>query len=124
MEFANFMSSYKENSKSVNKNIYFESLKILALIMSPFTPHISEEIWEKLGIDFGRKDGKGFISLEKWPKYDEKKIDLISEASIDLVSGVSSDIRNVIELTKISPKKGVGHLRIFWLTVIMTIALW
>jgi len=27
-------------------------------------------------------------------------------------------------ITKISPKKGVGHLRIFWLTVIMTIALW
>ena len=102
MEFANFMSSYKENSKSVNKNIYFESLKILALIMSPFTPHLSEEIWEKLGLN---NDEKGFISLEKWPKYDEKKIDLISEASIDLVSGVSSDIRNVIELTKISPKK-------------------
>ncbi|MEA2112474.1 MAG: leucine--tRNA ligase [Patescibacteria group bacterium] len=34
-------------------------------ILSPFTPHITEEIWNSLGHDSS-------IHLEKWPAYDEK----------------------------------------------------
>ena len=47
----------------VSKSVLGESLKLL----SPFCPHISEELWEMLG-------NKGFISLSKWPEVDETKI--------------------------------------------------
>jgi leucyl-tRNA synthetase len=34
-------------------------------LLTPFTPHFCEELWSLAG-------GKGFISLEKWPEYEEK----------------------------------------------------
>lgn len=44
-----------------------EGLKTLAQLLSPFAPHISEEIWEKLG-------GEGLVVLAEWPKYDPAKV--------------------------------------------------
>jgi leucyl-tRNA synthetase len=41
-------------------------LKTLAQLMMPFAPHISEEIWVKLG-------GEGLVSLAEWPKFDPAK---------------------------------------------------
>ena len=65
------------------------------LLLSPFTPHIAEELWELTG-------NKGFISLEKWPNYDETKIDLEAEFAEQFVSNTIADINSVLELTKIS----------------------
>jgi leucyl-tRNA synthetase len=45
-----------------------EDYGVLLKLISPFCPHIAEELWEKIG-------GKGFVSLADWPKADEKKID-------------------------------------------------
>ncbi len=51
---------YKENLKN-------EALiKTISQLLMPFAPHISEEIWQYLG-------GEGFVSLAKWPEYDESK---------------------------------------------------
>ena len=41
-----------------------ESLLILTKLLSPFAPHICEEMWVSLG-------GSGFCSVAKWPEYDE-----------------------------------------------------
>ncbi len=41
--------------------------EIILKLLAPFAPHITEEIWSKLG-------HKKSIHLEKWPDYDEKKI--------------------------------------------------
>ncbi len=76
-----------------------EALKNLVLMLSPFTPHLSEEIWANIG-------GKGFISLESWPSFDSSKIDEKAEAVEATIERTVSDIRKVLELTKIaSPKK-------------------
>ncbi|MEM6637002.1 MAG: leucine--tRNA ligase [Pseudomonadota bacterium] len=39
------------------------ALRTLAQLMSPMTPHLSEEIWQRLG-------GKGLIATTPWPKAD------------------------------------------------------
>lgn len=52
---------YKTDVK--NENL----AKTLAQLLMPFTPHLSEEIWECLS-------GKGYISLASWPNYDDRKI--------------------------------------------------
>jgi leucyl-tRNA synthetase len=76
-----------------------ESAQKLTLIMSPFTPHICEELWEKLG-------KKPFCSKEKWPDYDEGKIDIKLEAAEELVHNTIADINNVLKLIKLEkPKK-------------------
>ena len=51
------------------------AIETLVLLLSPFTPHLSEELWEKLGHRKG-------ISFVKWPDYSEElaKEDLIKIA--------------------------------------------
>ncbi len=41
-------------------------MKTLLTILSPFAPHICEELWEMLG-------GEGFVCQQSWPAYDESK---------------------------------------------------
>ncbi len=44
-----------------------EYLGIFTLLLSPFAPHVTEEVWKNC------KLGSGFASNSEWPKYDEKK---------------------------------------------------
>lgn len=46
-----------------------ENYEIILKLISPFCPHIAEELWSKLG-------NKGFISLASWPVPDTGKINL------------------------------------------------
>jgi leucyl-tRNA synthetase len=97
MEFTNDLYKYKAGE--INKEVYDECCKSLALMLAPFAPHLAEEMWELLG-------EKGFISLAKWPKYDEKKIDKKADALEGMLHNTISDIKSVQELTKIKePKK-------------------
>src|SRR3989338_4060017 len=86
MRFTNWFN----NRNSISK----ESAEKLVLLMSPFTPHISEELWEYLG-------NKPFCSLQKWPECDEKKIDAKLEAAEQVIHNTISDINNVLRLIKV-----------------------
>jgi len=92
MEFVTDIYKYKE--KEVNLKVLLDCVEILSLLLSPFAPHLAEELWEKLG-------KKGFISLEKWPKFDESKIDRKAAASELLISQTFNDIDSVVKLVKI-----------------------
>ena len=48
--------------------IFGGSLEFVAveMLLSPFAPHICEEIWEFIG-------GEGLLAVSEWPKYDEGK---------------------------------------------------
>ena len=70
--------------------------------MSPFIPHICEELWEKLG-------NKTFISLEKWPIIDEKKIDEAFEKQEQLIENLIVDINHISRLVK-NKKKAFIYL--------------
>ena len=91
MELVNSVYRYKEGD--VNKHVYDQAIKTTALLVNPFAPHLSEEIWEKLG-------NKPFASLQKWPTYDEKNIDKKAEAAEELIHNTISDIYNVLKLIK------------------------
>jgi len=91
MELTNYLSNFDEINRKVAEN--------LVIMLSPFVPHLSEELWEKLG-------QKGFVSLVKWPKYDIKKIDVKVEALDELIEKTVYDIKGVLDLIKIEkPKK-------------------
>jgi len=97
MELVNEFYKYKE--KEVDKKTYYEVLEKIILILSPFTPHICEEIWNKLG-------RKNFVSLQLWPKANLDKIDKKAEAAEELISTTLQDINSVMDLTNIkTPKK-------------------
>jgi leucyl-tRNA synthetase len=80
-----------------------EAAEIFLKLLHPFCPHITEELWKKIG-------NKPFISKEKWPKFDESKIDLEAEMGEELVKKVLDDIEEIKKITGIEkPKK----IRIF-----------
>ncbi len=47
MELVNLLYQCKE--KGLSKSVCYEAIKILILLLYPFVPHISEEMWERLG---------------------------------------------------------------------------
>lgn len=68
-------------------------------MLSVFCPHISEELWEKIG-------NKGFLSLANWPVADEKKIDEKLEKAEQTVNNTISDIMNILRIIEDKGDKG------------------
>jgi len=68
------------------------------IILHPFCPHITEELWQKLG-------HKSFISLEKWPIADEKKINERFEKQEQELRKLIEDINKIAKLLKKKSKK-------------------
>ncbi|MEM4330695.1 MAG: leucine--tRNA ligase [Candidatus Pacearchaeota archaeon] len=72
-----------EKQKEVSK----ETLENILKLLSPFCPHIAEELWEKLG-------NKPFISTAEWPKV--KEIREIKREE-DLNKKIISEIKPILE---------------------------
>ena len=70
--------------KGVNKAEY----KTLLTLVSPFAPHITEELWSMLG-------ETSVLSLEAWPAYDEAKT---VESSIEIGVQVNGKLKSTIQL--------------------------
>ncbi|MDR3275046.1 MAG: leucine--tRNA ligase [Endomicrobium sp.] len=66
IELVNVLYSYKYHSN--DDGISMEAYKTVILLMTPFIPHICEEIWEMLGY-------KEYVSTHMWPGYDESIIE-------------------------------------------------
>ena len=95
MEDVDILQKYKER----NKEVFGEAVKNLVLMMLPFTPHLSEELWHMI-------KEQGFVSLRQWPSYDENKIDKRSEAIAEFAENTRKDIIEILRLAKIEkPKK-------------------
>jgi leucyl-tRNA synthetase len=62
MELVNAIYKYKED-RTLNPSLLKASILNLVLVLSPFTPHICEEMWEALG----HTDS---LYGESWPSYD------------------------------------------------------
>jgi leucyl-tRNA synthetase len=62
-------------------------------LLTPFCPHIAEELWHAMG-------NKTFISLEKWPVADEKKINLEIEKEEQQIFKTIEDIRNIFGILR------------------------
>lgn len=73
------------------------SLDTWVRLMTPFAPHLCEEIWHKMG-------NAGFASIARWPTYDKKKVDEKSEALMSVVEGLSEDTQNILSALKVRPK--------------------
>ncbi len=92
MEFVNDVQKYSQGE--YNKQVYGLALKNIAILLNPFAPHLSEEIWEKLGQE-------GFSSLQQWPECEEGLINEEAEIKVENLNKIIADIKSVIELRKI-----------------------
>ncbi len=74
------------NAMEKEKKLKAESYKALLLLLSPFAPHIAEELWSQLG-------NKKSIFLAEWPKWDKKKI---AEETVNIAVQVNGKVRAVL----------------------------
>jgi leucyl-tRNA synthetase len=72
-----------------NKEVILDFLEKWIKVMAPFCPHITEELWEKLG-------HKDFISVSEWPKVDDSKLK-VQNREIDLNEKYADYIKNLLE---------------------------
>ncbi len=61
-----------------------EELKIFTLLLNPFAPHITEEVWAANAL------GEGLVSVAQWPAYDEAKC---KDATVEIVVQVNGKLR-------------------------------
>jgi leucyl-tRNA synthetase len=89
---------YLRRKNDANSKALIKALDTWLRLLAPFAPHISEEVWSKLG-------NEGFISLASWPHYDETKVNVKVEETEGLIKNVLEDTQNIIRATRITPKK-------------------
>lgn len=77
--------------KNCNKNIFEECTSSIVKLLAPLTPHVSEELWNKLG-------NKNFVSSGYWPVFDEKKVDKNILESENILKKTIEDLRQVLKL--------------------------
>lgn len=86
MELVNELYKYKEGE--VNEGLYGYAIRNLILILSPFIPHISEEMWQAVG-------GQGLASEQNWPAYDEAAM---IKDRLEIVVQINGKIKDKIEI--------------------------
>ena len=72
-----------------NKDDIKEVLEVIILLLSPFVPHITEEMWQKTG-------HKESILKSQWPAYDEN---LIKEDRIAIPVQINGKLRSKVEIS-------------------------
>jgi leucyl-tRNA synthetase len=75
------------NNMEREKEISIIHYSLFIILLSPFAPHIAEELWSKL-------EHKKSVFKEKWPEYDKK---LLKDEMIKLVIQVNGKVRDMIE---------------------------
>ena len=71
-----------------------DELMTFVRILSPFAPHLSEELWEKLG-------GQGLCSLATWPEWDESKT---VDSTVEVAVQINGKVRATVALPLNCPK--------------------
>ena len=93
-----YMKRVSAKKREDFSGILHEIFSARVLMMSPFAPYASEEMWSRLG-------NSGIVSKSSWPTYHAESIDFESIQSENLLKNTMDDIKNIIKVTKITPKK-------------------
>ena len=68
------------------------AMRTFLILLNPFAPHISSELWERLA-EFG--DARGDVSQQSWPAYDER---LLIEDEVEIVIQINGKLRERMKM--------------------------
>ena len=88
MELTNLMAPMYAN-KEISQPVWFESVTKLLTMLAPIAPHISEELWEIIGLEYS-------IHNQPMPEWDES-IAAVEEAT--MVVQVNGKLRDRIQVS-------------------------
>jgi leucyl-tRNA synthetase len=72
--------------------IPLSAMRTFLILLNPFAPHISSELWERLA-EFG--DARGDVSQQSWPAYDEH---LLIEDEVEIVIQINGKLRERMKM--------------------------
>ncbi len=92
MEFFNLLKAERETliKDDRGKRVLRESLEKIVILLSPFAPHICEELWERAGHD-------ALLARKAWPIYDPE---LAEEEKLTVVVQVNGKLRDKFEVER------------------------
>ncbi len=85
-----------EKAENFSKETYYS----LLILLSPFAPHITDELWFEIG-------GKKSVHLEYWVKFDESKIE---SDEINIVVQINGKVRANFTASKMQNQKEIENL--------------
>ncbi|MBI5860455.1 MAG: class I tRNA ligase family protein, partial [Nitrosarchaeum sp.] len=100
--FESDLSWYMKRANAKNRNnisgILHEINSTRIAMLSPFAPHIAEEMWEKLG-------HSGMVSTTRWPEFSQINVNATAIQSEEYLKSTIDDITKILKVTKITPQK-------------------
>ncbi|MCL1845079.1 MAG: leucine--tRNA ligase [Defluviitaleaceae bacterium] len=97
MEHTNTLQSLAKTQGGIDKKTF----ETLAILLSPFAPHIAEEIWEQQGDGTGNRQT---VFAQKWPTHDPKK--LVAD-TIEIAMQVNGKLRGNLQIPRDADKDTV-----------------
>ncbi|MFH1101663.1 MAG: leucine--tRNA ligase [Methanobacteriota archaeon] len=90
-----------------NQKLLRTVVKDWVCLMTPFTPHLSEELWRFIGM-------KTFVSNVSYPSYDEQLYSEECEVGEYLLSRVIDDVSEILKVTNIAAKRIILYVSPAW----------
>jgi leucyl-tRNA synthetase len=100
IEFTNACVSASGGGEKGTGALSRDQIERLALVVAPFTPHLSEELWSRLG-NFA---SKGSIALQPWPVHDEA---MLKDSEIEIPVSVLGKVRSRIRVAASADPKAL-----------------
>jgi len=99
IESLSFNTAISQMMIFVNAFTNAEALPLSAMrrflvLLNPFAPHLTSELWEKLNAKF--RDNAGDITDQKWPDYDER---FLVEDEVEIVIQVNGKVRDRMKMS-------------------------
>lgn len=101
MELVNALYAYKEAVKEPNAGLIYEAISDLIKMLSPFVPHITEELWR------GAIDAETSVHDQSWPECDEEalKVD-----NVEIVLQVNGKVRGRLTVPAAATKEDLEKI--------------
>ncbi|HEY3248084.1 MAG TPA: leucine--tRNA ligase [bacterium] len=94
MEYVNYL--YKAKDASAGSVAWDAAMEALVLMLAPLTPHLAEELWERMGQSYS-------VHTQRWPVFDEAAA---RASSVVLVLQVDGKVRDRLQVSLgISPEE-------------------
>ncbi len=108
VEFAKQRFNNKETkNRQISEKVLIKVLNDILVMIHPFMPHITEELWHVLQI----KPDNALLSLQKWPIYENKFVDNKLDNSFQQLFEIIRLIRNLRAELGLKPsEKGLVYL--------------
>jgi leucyl-tRNA synthetase len=100
MELVNALYNFDKDDEEANALTSY-AVKTTLLLLSPFAPHLCEELWSKIS------DSKESISRCNWPKWDEK---FLKKEELTIVVQVNGKLRGKVVVDVNIPENEIKEL--------------